>query len=89
MQWFYKVFCEDFQTPLISIFKSVFDKSELSNFQCLKTARAKKYRPFLILLNEITYVEGRFISKSGRLFLVILQVTDFLNLSVLVVTADI
>ena len=57
--------------------------------KCPETARAKKYRPFLILSNEITHVEGRFISKSERLFLVILQVTDFLNLSGLVVTVDI
>ena len=49
----------------------------------------KKYLPFLISSNQTTYVEGRFISEGGRLFSDILQVTDFLNLRMLVVTVDI
>ena len=120
----YKIFWEDLKTPLISSFKSAFDKSELSNFQkqalikliekkykdkrpiqnwkpisllnvdlkILSKALAdhiKKYLPFLFSSNQTAYEEGRFISECGRLFSDILQVTDFLNLIVLVVTVDI
>ena len=49
----------------------------------------KKYLPFLISLNQTAYVDGRFISKGGRSFSDILQVTDFLNLRGLLVTVDI
>ena len=49
----------------------------------------KKYLPFLISLNQKAYVDGRFISKGGRSFSDILQVTDFLNLRGLFVTVDI
>ena len=51
--------------------------------------RIKKYLPFLISSNQTAYVEGRFISEGGRIFSDILQVTDFLNLRGIVVTADI
>ena len=47
----------------------------------------KKYLPFLVLSNQTAYV-GRFMSTGRRLFSDILQVTDFLNLRGLVVTAD-
>ena len=121
---FYKVFWEDLKTPLLSTFKSAFDKGELSNSQkqasikliekkdkdkrltqnwrpisflnvdlkILSKAladRIKKYLPFLISSNQTAYVEGRFISEGGRIFSDILQVTDFLNLRGIVVTADI
>ena len=121
---FYEVSWEDLKTPLISNFKSAFDKDELSNFQKqlvikliekkhkdkrvtqnwrpisffnedLKSLfkalanRIKKYLPFLISSNQTAYVEGRFISKGGRLFSDIFQVTDFLNFRGLVVTVDI
>ena len=49
----------------------------------------KNYLPFLISSNQTAYGEGRFTSEGGRLFLDILQVTDFLNLRGLVVTVDI
>ena len=46
----------------------------------------EKYVLFLISSNQTVYVEGRFISESGRLFS---DMTDFLNLRGLVVTVDI
>ena len=49
----------------------------------------KKNLPFLISSNLTAYIEGRFNSKDGRIFLDILQVTDFLNLRGLVATVDI
>ena len=49
----------------------------------------QKYLPFLISSNQIAYVEGRFISKDGRLSSDNLQVTDFLKLRGLVATVDI
>ena len=45
----------------------------------------KKHLPFLISSSQTANVEGRFISKDGRLF----QVTDFLKLRGLLVTLDI
>ena len=44
----------------------------------------KNYLPLLISSNQTAYGEGRFTSEGGRLFLDILQVTDFLNLTGLV-----
>ena len=47
----------------------------------------KKYLPFLVSSNQTAYV-ARFMSAGRRPFSNILQVTDFLNLKGLVVTAD-
>ena len=62
---------------------------DLKIFSKALADRIKKYLPFLISSNRTAYVEGRFIGEGGRLFSDILQVTDFLNLRGLVVTADI
>ena len=58
-----------------------FDLKILSKAQADCT---KNYLPFLISSNQTAYGEGRFTSEDGRLFLDILQVTDFLNLTGLV-----
>ena len=51
--------------------------------------RIKKYLPFFISSNQTAYVKERFLNKGEGLFSDILQVTDFLNLTGLVVTVDI
>ena len=51
--------------------------------------RIKKYLPFFISSNQTAYVKERFLNKGKGLFSDILQVTDFLNLTGLVVTVDI
>ena len=75
---FYLFFCF---SALIAMSLFNFDLKILSKAQadCIKN-----YLPFLISSNQTAYVEGRFTSEDGRLFLDILQVTDFLNLTGLV-----
>ena len=52
--------------------------------QCLK-----KTLPFLISKNQFAYVDGRFISESGRLISDLLEISDALKLDGLLPTIDI
>ena len=51
--------------------------------------RLKKALPSLIWDNQTTYVDKRFISQGGRLIADVLQTTDVLKLSGMLVTIDI
>ena len=120
---FHEVFWEDLKTPLISNFRSAFNKGELSNSQKQEVirlikkdkdkrlienwrpisllnvdlkiiskalaGRIKKYLLFLISSNQGAYVEGRFISKSGRPVSDVSQETEFFKLRGLLVKVDI
>ena len=51
--------------------------------------RLKETLPFLISLNQSAYVDGRFISESGRLISDLLEISNTLKLDGLLATIDI
>ena len=89
---FFETFWSEIKKTFLSCAIHSFDKGELCTSQrqaIIKLIEKKDKDPSLISDNQSAYVDERFISQGGRLIADVLQTTDVLKLSGMLVTIDI